>query len=205
MPHISSALHVREVCPSRKSRGGVAQWFRGGCAFLRRHPQRGGVACIFRRGGGRCFRWIGLACAQALCPHCCFFSWPICMLSEWLCEVACWVQQMSAPIGFGCWDAAGGTCLGILHTAHCTAQCAHYYIRLLLSGQNTPPPPGGGWVGTGMGGWVGPKFQHFGPPGTPPPPGGGGAGALLGGFGFVQGSEIGLNFSLFFSITFQAS
>ena len=55
---------------------------------------------------------------------------------------------------------------------------------------------GGG--GIGMGGWVGPKFQHFGPPGTPlPPPGG--AGALLGGFGFVQGSEIGLNFSLFFS------
>ena len=59
------------------------------------------------------------------------------------------------------------------------------------------PPGGGGWVGIGMGGWVGPKFQDFGPPGTPPPPGG--AGALLGGFGFVQGSEIGLNFSLFFN------
>ena len=59
--------------------------------------------------------------------------------------------------------------------------------RLLLSGQNTPPPSR-----MGMGGWVGPKFQHFGPPGT-----GGGGGALFGGFGFVQGSEIGLNFSLF--------
>ena len=61
-----------------------------------------------------------------------------------------------------------------------------------------PHPPGGGWVGIGMGGWVGPKFQHFGPPGNPPPPPGG-AGALFGGFGFVQGSEIGLIFSLFFS------
>ena len=49
-----------------------------------------------------------------------------------------------------------------------------------------------------MGGWVGPKFQHFGPPCTPPPRGG--AGALFGGFGFVQGSETGLNFSLFFII-----
>ena len=39
-----------------------------------------------------------------------------------------------------------------------------------------PPPRGGdfgilgGWVGVEMGGWVSPKFQHFGPPGTPPPP-----------------------------------
>ena len=64
--------------------------------------------------------------------------------------------------------------------------------RLLLSGQNTPPP--GGWVGIGMGGWVGPKFQHFGPPGSPPPPPPGGAGALFGGFGFVQGSETGHRF-----------
>ena len=70
-----------------------------------------------------------------------------------------------------------------------------------LVGKIPHPPPGGG---IGMGGWVGPKFQHFGPPAPPPPPPGG-AGALFGGFGFVQGSEISLNFSLFFFITFQAS
>ena len=39
-----------------------------------------------------------------------------------------------------------------------------------LVGKIPHPPGGGGWVGIGMGGWVGPKFQHFGPPGTPPPP-----------------------------------
>ena len=52
-------------------------------------------------------------------------------------------------------------------------------------------------MGIGMGGWVGPKFQHFGPPAQNAETGGG-AGALFGGFWFVQGSEIGLNFSLFF-------
>ena len=76
----------------------------------------------------------------------------------------------------------------------CQQRALNVTVRLLLSGQNSPPP--GGWVGIGMGGWVGPKFQHFGPPGTPPP---WGAGALFGGFGFLQGSEIGLNFSPFFS------
>ena len=54
--------------------------------------------------------------------------------------------------------------------------------RLLLSGQNTPPPPGGvgGCLGTEMGGWVGPKFQHFGPPAPPPPPPRGGGGSFVG-------------------------
>ena len=36
--------------------------------------------------------------------------------------------------------------------------------RLLLSAQNTPPPQR--CLGTEMGGWVGPQFQHFGPPGA---------------------------------------
>ena len=40
-----------------------------------------------------------------------------------------------------------------------------------LVGKIPPPWGGGGWVGVEMGGWVSPKFQHFGPPGTPPPPG----------------------------------
>ena len=42
--------------------------------------------------------------------------------------------------------------------------------RPLLSGQTT----GGGGLGTEVGGWVGPKFRHFGPPGTPGGPGGDG-------------------------------
>ena len=49
-----------------------------------------------------------------------------------------------------------------------------------------PHPPGGGRVGIGMGGWVGPKFQHFGPPGTPPPRGGG-CGRAFGGFWVCAG------------------
>ena len=76
--------------------------------------------------------------------------------------------------------------------------------RLLLSEQNTHPPlGGGGWVY----GWVGglaPNFSILGHQ-PPPPPLRRGAGALFGGFEFVPGSEIGLNFSLFFLITCQTS
>ena len=50
-----------------------------------------------------------------------------------------------------------------------------------------------------MGGWVGPKFQHFGPPGTPPPRG---VGALFLGFGFDQGYETCLDFSHIFHFFF---
>ena len=42
---------------------------------------------------------------------------------------------------------------------------------------------GGAWVQRWVGGWVGPKFQHFGLPGTPSPRGGWGCA------GFVKGSE----------------
>ena len=47
-----------------------------------------------------------------------------------------------------------------------------------LVGKVLPPPGVGGWVGVEMGGWVSPKFQHFGPPGPPPR----GAGVLFFGF-----------------------
>ena len=54
----------------------------------------------------------------------------------------------------------------------CLLMGALFAGRPLLSGQ--PPPPWVGvWVGVEMGGGVGPKFQHFGPPGPPPPRGAG--------------------------------
>ena len=77
--------------------------------------------------------------------------------------------------------------------------CTRVGGRLLLSGQNTPPPRG--WVGVGMGGWVGPKFQYFGPPGTLPPRGRGGAGALFLGFGLWRPLRP-VNFSHIFHIFF---
>ena len=63
-----------------------------------------------------------------------------------------------------------------------------------------PPPPGGGWVGVEMGGWVSPKFQHFGPPGTPPPPPG--CGCAFFGIWVVQGFETCLHISHIFTFFF---
>ena len=61
-----------------------------------------------------------------------------------------------------------------------------------------PQPPGMGWVGGDRDGWVGwPQISAFWATRHPPPPRGVWV-RFLGGFGFVQGSEIGLNFSLFF-------
>ena len=61
------------------------------------------------------------------------------------------------------------------------------------------PPPPLGWVLRWVGGMA-PNFSILGHQATPPPPGG--AGALFLVFGFVQGSEMCLNFSYIFHIFF---